>query len=73
MNDWEKELGIQMYVNVFKALQQYCEEHPKCEECVFQGGFGVCFIAKKPIEFNIERIEKAIRQDIERSEKNEET
>lgn len=26
MNDWEKELGVQMFVNNFKALQQHCEE-----------------------------------------------
>lgn len=70
MNEWEKELGVMIYVNTFKALQQHCEEHPMCKDCVFQGDFSVCFIAKKPIEYNIERIEKAIRKDIEREMEN---
>lgn len=57
MNEWEKELGIQMFMNNFKALKQHCEEHHHdCKTCVFSGDYGFCIL------------EKAIRLDIERSE-----
>ena len=70
MNEWEKELGIQMFMNNFKALKQHCEEHHHdCKECVFSGDYGFCVLEEKPIEYNIEKLEKAIRLDIERSEK----
>lgn len=73
MNDWEKELGVQMFMNNFKALKQHCEEHEECKDCVFMGEYGVCILDREPVMYDLDQLEKAVRLDIERSEKNGQT
>lgn len=70
MNELEKELAIQVIMNNFKALKQHCEEHEECEDCVFMGEHGVCILYREPVMYDLDQLEKAVRQDKERSEKN---
>lgn len=67
MNEWENELGILMYVNILKALKQHCLEQILCDSCVFRAPSGCCLLHVSPCDYNIDLIEKAIREDIKKS------
>ena len=66
MNKFELEIGLLQFRCVLKSLKDHCEEHEDCKECVFCNEYGLCILDTEPNKYDIEKIEKCIREDVKR-------
>ena len=66
MNSIELEIGLLQFRTVLRSLKGHCEEQEECKECVFCNEYGLCILDTEPNKYDIEKIEKCIREDIKR-------
>ena len=64
MNSIELEIGLLQFRTVLRSLKEHCEEHEECKQCVFCDEYGLCILHTEPNKYDIEKIEKCIREDV---------
>lgn len=65
----ELELGLKLYMSLFKALKKECESKEKCSECFFCKNHE-CILDCEPEDYDLLLIEEATRKTIEKEIEN---
>ena len=61
----ELELGLKLYMSLFKALKKECEGKEKCTECFFCNDHE-CILDREPEDYDLLLIEEATKKTVEK-------